>query len=615
MRPSRLLLCAAIALVAVPVPLASAEPPPSDRPVPPPWLKMADGMSQPQFATADAIDEVAFVETTVDSDKDGKKDRVRVTVERPAVAPGAKVPVLFEHSPYRYGTNPNAPNHNVDVDRLPQEDIRPNGPAGDGRTRTGKMGTSAVDTDYWVSRGYATVLGESIGTAGSDGCPTVGDMNEALAGKAIIDWLNGRAPAWNEAGEPVTADWSTGDVAMTGVSYDGTLPNMIATTGVEGLRTIIPISAISNWYDYYRAGGLVRAPHSNESGTGTNSFQGEDLSVLAEFVQGEDRLKKCKAVTDGLRTIQDRHTGDYSADWKERDYLQRANGVKASVFVVHGLEDYNVMPTAFASWWEALRRNNVPRKIWLHNGGHGGPQGGGYQQTLTKWMDHWLFGVDNGIMDEPLADVQRPAGDYVKSADWPVPDSRDTTLHLSAPNATDPGALRPAPGGPADVRQSFVDKGRELNTDKALVPNPDTANPNRLVYLSEPLGKEAHLSGTPSVSVKVSVDNRFAANLTAVLVDYGPAGSTAAPVVVTRGWADPQNRESLDASKPIEQGTEYPVGWKLEPDDHVFAQGHRIGLVIVSTDQQFTLRPTSGTKLSVTPAGSSLVLPVVGGLG
>ena len=42
---------------------------------------------------------------------------------------------------------------------------------------------------------------------------------------------------------------------MIGVSYNGTLPNAVAATGVEGLETIVPIAAISSWYDYYRANG------------------------------------------------------------------------------------------------------------------------------------------------------------------------------------------------------------------------------------------------------------------------------------------------------------------------------------------------------------------------
>ncbi len=594
---------------------------PTARPEPPPWLKVENGATQPQFALADAIEETLFVETTVDSDLDGKRDRVRVKLSRPGEteSDGIKVPVVFEHSPYRYNTGGGV-NHNVDFDVMPQEGLTPD----DRRSLARGRAVSKANPDlpgsldnYWVPRGYAVVLGESIGTGFSDGCPTVGDQKETLGTKAIIDWLNGRAPAWDEQGQPVAADWTTGDVGMTGVSYNGTLPNQVATTGVEGLRTIVPVSAISSWYDYYRANGLVRAPHSNRSGVGENGYLGEDLDVLAEYVEGPTRTQKCRHIVEEMLARQDRVTGDENAYWRARDYLHRAGRVKASVFVVHGLEDYNVMPKAFASWWERLASNGVPRKIWLHNGGHGGPSStSGYQQTLNKWMDYWLFGVQNGVTSEPRADIQRPDGTYEKYANWPVPGARKATLHLGATNATQPGTLgtKPQTSGPRP-RQSFVDRGRELNTDADLLPAPDVANPNRLAYLSPPLRRAAHLSGTPAVSLRASVDNRYAANLTAVLVDYGPVGSTAAPVMVTRGWTDVQNRKRVDRSTPIQQGQEYAFDWNLEPDDYVFPAGHRIGLVVVSTDQQFTVRPNPGTQLTVNPAKSSVHLPVVNGVG
>jgi len=574
----------------------------------------------------DAIEESIFVETTVDSDLDGARDRVHLRLSRPAETEteGIKVPVVFEHSPYRFGTN-GTPNHNVDLDALPQETIEHPGTGGEVGTSSQVQSRTDAEAalggpnlpgsldNYWVPRGYAVVLGESIGTASSDGCPTVGDMKETLGTKAIIDWLNGRAKAWDEDGQPVTADWTTGDVGMIGTSYNGTLPNMVATTGVEGLRTIVPVSAISSWYDYYRANGLVRAPHSRQSGVGNNSFQGEDLDVLAIFTQGESRFDECAHITEDLLNNQDRETGDYSPYWHERDYLHRADGVESSVFVVHGLEDYNVMPKAFASWWEQLARYDVPRKIWLHKDGHGGPRGAtDYQVTLNRWFDHWLFGVDNGIMDQPRADVQRPDGTYVEYADWPVPGASDVTFHLAAPDATEPGTLSQTKDN-SGVRQGFVDAGRELDTDVDLLPNPDEANPNRLVYLTDELPEDVHLSGTPHVRLRASVDNRNAANLTAVLVDYGPAGSAEPPVMVTRGWMDPQNRTSPWSTLPIKQGKEYWLGWDLEPDDYVFPAGHRIGLVVVSTDHDYTIRPLPGTQLTVNPGLSTLELPVVGG--
>ena len=178
---------------------------PSDRPKPPPWLKVENGVTQPQFDLADAVEETLFVETTVDSDLDGKRDRVRLQLSRPGETEtaGIKVPVIFEHSPYRYNIG-GGTNHNVDFDVMPQEG---HPPTSQRRSLAAGRPVSKATPDlpgsldnYWVPRGYAVVLGESIGTGFSDGCPTVGDQKETLGTKAIIDWLNGRAPAWNEAG-------------------------------------------------------------------------------------------------------------------------------------------------------------------------------------------------------------------------------------------------------------------------------------------------------------------------------------------------------------------------------------------------------------------------------
>jgi X-Pro dipeptidyl-peptidase len=603
--------CWVVALVTV-IGVTSGPPTPADaggdrRPTPPDWLVVEDGVSQPQFAFEDAITEQVRVQTTVDSDLDGALDRLGVTVFRPreTATLGIDVPVIFEHSPYRFGTG-NAENHPVDVDLLPQDRIRPHGAA----PHAGPD-LSVGSVEFWVSRGYAVVLGESVGTGSSDGCPTVGDRTETLATRAVIDWLNGRAKAWNENGAPVRAGWTTGDVGMIGVSYDGTLANMVATTGVAGLRTIVPISAIASWYDYYRANGLVRAPHSAQSGTGTNFFQGEDIDVLATFTQGPSRLERCREVTERLVDEQDRTTGDYSSFWHDRDYLHRADGIRSSVFVVHGLEDYNVMPTAYASWWSRLERHRVPRKLWLHSEGHGGPPDAArFQHALNRWFDYWLFGVDNGVRNEPRVDVERPDGTRDRYRDWPVPGTDPVRFQLTASAADRPGGLdaggRPDRSAP---RQTFVDRGRELDTDSALISEPDVAHPNRLAYLSDELVAPVHLSGTPRVSLRAAIENRYSANLTAVLVDYGPAGESA-PVVVTRGWADPQNRHGAGRSVPLEQGKEYRITWDLEPDDYVFPAGHRIGLIVVSTDFDYTFRPLPGTRLVVNPAHSQLWLPI-----
>ena len=631
----RIWRAATIAVVALGV---TAAPAAAQEPAPPPWLKVENGQTQPQFALAEAIEQTVFVETKLDSDDDGRLDRVRIRISRPRETEtlGYKVPVVLEHSPYRGDFGP-AVNHEVDFKFLPQEFLGKQGTTAakiersarltrtSERSARNRMRVSAGPRadlpgqldNYYVPRGYAVVLGESIGTFNSDGCPTVGDRVETLGTKAVIDWLNGRARAFDADGNRVSATWTTGAVGMVGVSYNGTLPNQVATTGVEGLETIVPISAISSWYDYYRANGLVVAPHSETQGVGENGFLGEDTDVLASFIGGSRMVPdgRCPDTLNTLIRRQDRVTGDYSPFWAARDYLDDVGDIRSSVFVVHGLNDWNVKTKAFAEWWYRLGQYDVPRKLWLHNGGHGGPPAPGnvpYKATENRWMDHELFGVQNGIMSEPRSTIQREDGSYHDEADWPAPGTSATTLHLSAPSATAPGGLSSASDQSAVV-QDFVDEGRTFDTDDVLIQGPDAARQNRLIYRSPELAQDVRISGTPWVNLTMSVENRNAANLTAVLVDYGPTGSADAPVMVTRGWLDPQNRLSVRDGRPIRRGQAYDLRWDLQPDDYLFRAGRRIGLVVVSTDHDYTIRPDPGTLLTLQPSNSQISLPVVGG--
>lgn len=548
----------------------------------------AAGLTAPAPAVA-AVEERVYVQTTVDSDRNGVPDRVAIDISRPSA--GSKVPVIFEHSPYRTGLN-NIPNHNVNLDNLPQENLFA-AFVGGGSGATVQRATPDLPgwyDDYFVPRGYAVVLGHSIGTGASDGCPTSGDAAETLSTKAVIDWLNGRVPGYNASGQPVSAtSWSTGNVGMTGISYNGTLPNMVATTGVAGLKTIVPIAAISNWYDYYRANGLVVAP---------GGYQGEDADILARAVV---KRTGCGDEIALLTSGQDRISGNYNQFWQDRDYTRLAANVRASVFVMHGHSDWNVKGKQYSQWWDALTVNNIPRKIWLHRGGHGAPSRTDYQSTLLRWFDFWLKGIQNGIMTEPMAEVQNTDGTWRQLANWPDPAGRDVTFHL-APT----GELAFSPSMNT-ARQSFTDQGRTTAAG-TLASNPDSLNGSRLLYRSAPLTNAVRLSGTPRVSLRAAVNNRNDANLTALLVDYN--GTT--PTIVTRGWLDPQNRNGQSTTTPLVRGQEYQLTFDMQPKDYLFAAGRRIGLLVISTDYDYTLRPLGGTSLTLAPALSTMTLPVSG---
>ena len=83
--------------------------------------------------------------------------------------------------------------------------------------------------------------------------------------------------------------------------------------------------------------------------------------------------------------------------------------------------------------------------------------------------------------------------------------------------------------------------------------------------------------------------------------------------IISRGWADPQNARSLSESAPLVPGQFIELAFDLQPDDQIIPAGARIGLMVFSSDRDFTLWPKAGTELTLELAGCSLELPVVGG--
>ena len=53
--------------------------------------------------------------------------------------------------------------------------------------------------------------------------------------------------------------------------------------------------------------------------------------------------------------------------------------------------------------------------------------------------------------------------------------------------------------------------------------------------------------------------------------------------------------------------------FSLEPDDQIVPAGKRIGLMIMSSDKDFTLAPKPGTELTIDLDQTSIEIPVVGG--
>lgn len=559
---------------------------------------------------ADWIRHDLWVETTFDSDGDGKPDRMHVDVTRQKQtdSEGLKVAVVYETSPYFAGIGSTDPKFNWD----PHQELGAPSPA-----RTPMPSIQAPDHGHvisndevktWVPRGFAVVHSESPGTGKSQGCPSVGGDNEALAPKAVIDWLNGRAPGYTtiDGTERVEAYWCTGKVGMTGTSYNGTLPIAVATTGVEGLEAIIPISPNTSYYAYYRSNGLVRHP---------GGYMGEDVDVLYDFINSgnPDRRDWCnKHVREEvLNANQDRVTGDFSPFWEGRDYVLHMKKWKAATLIVHGFNDWNVMPQHSVRVYAELKRMGVPCIAYFHQGGHGGPPP---LSMCNRWFSRFLYGQANGIENGPHAWIVRE-DERAPTAydDYPVPGSAPVTLHPRAGGGKVGGlALEPKPG---QKTETLIDDASITGAEMAAA----EASPHRLLYATPELSEAVHLSGTARLKIRLAC-SKPAANLSVWLVSLPWTGrgerNRRVPItdnLITRGWADPQNHESLSESKPLVPGQFYELAFDLEPDDQVIPAGARIGLMIFSSDHDFTLWPAPGTELKVDLDATSLQLPVVGG--
>jgi len=547
-----------------------------------------------------------WVETEFDTDGDGELDRVHVAVVRPGQteSEGLKVPVIYESSPYFSGTAAAGMEYrwNVrhEVGAVPPERTPP--PSMRTRIRPG-ISNSQVNT--WVPLGFAVVHSEAPGTGLSQGCPTVGGPPEALAPKAVIDWLNGRARGFTsvDGNEEVAADWSTGKVGMTGTSYNGTIPFAAATTGVEGLEAIIPVAPNTSYYRYYRSNGLVRHP---------GGWLGEDIDFLYDFINSGDpaRREYCNStIRDGeMAAGRDRVTGDYNEFWAGRDFQNDMDGVKAATLMSHAFNDWNVMPEHSVLVYEALKANGVPVQAYFHQGGHGGPPP---MDLMNRWFTRYLYGVENGVENDPRAWIVREDAertDPTPYPDYPNPDASPVMLNPVA-GGVQVGVLSLG-ASTGQGTETLVDN---FSFSGATLAQAEWTN-HRLLYVTPELSEAVHLSGTPRITIRLA-SSEPAANLSVWLVSLPwREGQLPRGGLITRGWADPQNHSSLTHSESLVPGQFYKMDFDLQPDDQIIPAGQRIGLMIFSSDREFTLWPPPGTELTVDLDSTSIQLPIVGGV-
>lgn len=629
-----------------------------------------NGKAQAVYDTTQLIREVVYVESAQDTDHDGQRDLLKVEITRPLESNSHPVPTLYTASPYNQGTNDEAGEaltHDVTIpltekpavnntvaDTLPTNRVVPAPRKVAGLTQTAEetMGNSFDYSlnDYFLARGFAVAYASGIGTKDSDGLRTTGDVEETIAATAVIEWLDGKRTAFTNRTDNVEikAWWSNHHIAMTGRSYLGTLATAVATTGVDGLKTVISEAAISSWYDYYRENGLVIAP---------GGFPGEDADVLAEETFSREkqpgdyhRIKaKWQNALNQMTLDQDRTTGNYNAFWDARNYRKDVANIKADMLLVHGLNDWNVKPKNVGKLWQAIRDLPIAKKLILHQGPHvyiNNLRSVDFTDMVNLWLTHELYDVDNHaetILPNVLIQDNAHAETWRAQEDWLAPENPETTFHFSPDTLSEANDPQPVQLGfsdqlPTKIFHYYVKHWDQWQT--ALV---DDSNAmlagHRLIFKTAKRAEPLIIDGRPNVHVRVAVNQNIGL-LSLQLIDYGRFKRlTTSPVtlagqamdlgyhfkkeslrefeltrlsnyqLISKAHINLQNRDGLTTTKTVSPNVFYDVDIQLQPTHYNLLPGHQLGLIIYATDMEMTVRGNQPLFYTVDLKATNLQVP------
>lgn len=603
-----------------------------------------NGKSLATFTSHDAIREVVYVESRVDTDKDGLPDLVKVSIIRPRYE--GKIPAVMTASPYHQGTNDKASdkalyNMNVDLEvkephtiqvEVPQlELVDPVGSAelvDEAEETLTHINSSYTLNDYLLPRGYANLYVSGVGTKDSQGLMTNGNYQQIEAYKNVIDWLNGRCRAFTDhtRKRQVKADWSNGKVATTGISYLGTMSNGLATTGVDGLEVIIAEAGISSWYNYYRENGLVTSP---------GGYPGEDFDSLAELTYSRNLLggdylhhnAAHQADLDRVKKELDRASGDYNQFWHDRNYLLHADRVKAEVVFTHGSQDWNVKPLHVFNMFQALPAN-IKKHLFYHNGAH---------VYLNNWQSIDFRESMNALLSKKLLG-------YASSYELPTVIWQDNTGEQSWTSLDDFGNQtsqrtfllgdgekviqnryetkdyeRYGKAYPTFLSDLYQDKAQQVTIDLPIEEDlhlngkarlhlrlHSSTNKGLLSAQLLELGSKKYLQPYPAVLSVRTLDNgryHMLDNLTEL--PFKEAGQR----VISKGYLNLQNRHDLLEVEDVTPGEWMEFDFDLQPTIYKLEKGATLRLVLYTTDFEITVRDQTDYQLTIDLAQSSLHLP------
>ncbi|MGH2754322.1 MAG: CocE/NonD family hydrolase [Actinomycetota bacterium] len=460
--------------------------------------------------------------------------------------------------------------------------------------------------ENYVPHGYTVAFVPTRGAGDSDSCADLMGPKERSDLDQAIAWL-GEQP------------WSGGSVGMTGISYDGSTPWEVAASGNPYLKTIVPAEGVIDLYSLiYRSGRadsrwwlFVPGYQWDYNTVTANPTNGRDPTHWANAAVCEDVVAGLAATAETYATGED----DSFGYWTERNSRPGTEKrYEGSIFVVQGLQDWNVVPSQVLPWVNKLERKGAHVKMMLGQWQHSWPDTAGngegtlrwdYADILLRWWDRWLKRRPRGPLG-PRVEVQDSDGRWRTSASWPPANAAETKLFL------EPTALRGTASG-AEERTTLAPSARSRyiyindSTNQSETPLESTCT-TCAVFATARQENDLHVSGIPTLDLTV-VPHGSGGNVSAYL--YRAEGESGYRLI---GWgsADVRFPDGGHEAAPVTPGEEMELAFDMEPLDAVVHEGERLVLVLdQGNTNDMPGPPAFPVDLAYGGAKSSFTFPVV----
>lgn len=476
------------------------------------------------------------------------------------------------------------------------------------RKRDGTVERDARTHPYLAGHGYAAVRVDIRGTGESGGVLTdeyaLSEQDDCLQ---VIAWL-------------AAQEWCSGAVGMMGISWGGFNGLQVAARQPPALKAVLTLCSTDDRYTddvHFMGGALLTAKLSWAMALQSIASQPPDPALVGSRWRDMwlGRLEQMPLFLQRWLAHQRR-----DAYWRHGSVGEDLSRITCPVYAVGGWTDAytNAIPRLLAGLTAPCKGLIGP---WAHRYPHIASPGPsiGFLQEALRWFDHWLKGIDTGIMSEPklrvwMQESVRPAafhnerpGRWIGEPAWPSPRITIHQLYL-----TDTG-LSAQPTSPTERMISSVQTlGAFAGSWCPFGYGPDDAGDQRpddalsVVFDTSPLMARTEILGAPVLELELSSDQPHAI-FVARLCDVHPDGASTR---VSYGILNLTHHSGHKHPEPLEPGHAYRVRLQLNDVAYAFPRGHRIRLALSTTYWPIIWPTPQVATLTLRTGAAALLLPV-----